>query len=339
MPATIELSNLNEYFDRFSALLDGQKQHLTGDDGVRTVLAPQFGEGSITRIPIRRGMEVVITDMMLDEDMKLHVQNSYGLFELNYCLDGQIYCAWEGNEHYTGQHNGNVFFMENIELYMEKKGGVRTQTVEIRFSPDELLRYVAGTSDQVEMEKLLARHKGKLSRYEDSPAIQRCVHDLFHIHRQGPMKRLFAECKIMELIALIAGEQAADEHKVLSIALTADDVRKLKEARELIVRRLENPLSVKELALHVGLNEYKLKRGFREYHGMTIFELVRQERMKRAIGLMEDEGLNVSETAAWLGYSNMSNFTAAFRKQYGVNPGQYIKALNRRIERPLHLPH
>jgi len=332
MASRIELGHMNDYFDRFSALVHGDRETATEPaGGQRIIAAPHIGEGSMTRIPIRQGMEVVITDMLLKQDMKLQVCGSHSIFELNYCLDGEIYCAWDGHEHFTGRANGNLFYMEDMQLYMEKKGGVRTRTVELRLSPEELLRYVDGTSDYRGMEQMLKRYRGKFVRYEDTPSIQRCIYDLFHIQRQGTMKRLYAESKTMELIALIAQEGSSDGAKELKIALSADDVRKLDEAKKLVMLRLDQPLTLRELGNLVGMNEYKLKKGFREVYGMTIFELVRQERMKLALQLMDAEGMNVSETAAWLGYSNMSNFTAAFRKQYGVNPSQYMKELNRRL--------
>ncbi|MBP1995547.1 helix-turn-helix transcriptional regulator [Paenibacillus eucommiae] len=327
MPSTIRIKDIHEYFGRFSEHIDGKVLNKDGQQQVQ--LAPSFGVGTITRIPIREGMEIIISDMKLEQDLKLNFQGSYHLFELNYCLDGDIYCSWDGKDHHTGNQNGNVCYLENMKLYMEKKGGIRTRTLEIRLSPDELMRYVNGTTDQHVMEKLLLQYKGRIGSYANSPLIQKCVLELFYCTEWGAMKRLYAESKAMELIALIGheGEKASGE---LSISLSADDIKKLQEARNRVMSFIEQPLSIRELAKHVGINEYKLKKGFRELFGLTIFELVRTERMKKALDLMENEGFNVGETAIELGYSNMSNFTLAFRKQYGLNPGQYIAQLNRR---------
>ncbi|MGV2806306.1 helix-turn-helix domain-containing protein, partial [Clostridium perfringens] len=102
---------------------------------------------------------------------------------------------------------------------------------------------------------------------------------------------------------------------------------KLEQARQLVIHHFEQPLSIQQLARRVGLNEFKLKKGFRERFGITIFELVRKQRMEKAIWYMETEGYNVGETAVSVGYSNASNFATTFRKYYGCNPGEYLKAI------------
>ncbi|MEK8131810.1 AraC family transcriptional regulator [Paenibacillus filicis] len=330
MSSIVRIEGMHDYFDRFSTMLGGRMSDSHPDEQ-QTQLPPQLGQGTITRIPIRAGMEVVITDMVLERDLQVQIEATYGLFELNYCMEGEIYCAWDGQEHHTGRHGGNVFNMDQIQLYMEKKGGMPIRTVEVRLSPAELLRYVRGTPDQPVVEALLQRTRGRIRPYADSPLVQACVRDLFQCTGWRSMKRLYAESKAMELIALIAqeGEGERDTGGSL-IALSADDRERLEEARSLVLSRLEQPLSIPELARQVGINEYKLKRGFRELFGQTVFELVRQGRMEKALELMELDGMNVSETAVQVGYSNMSNFTSAFRRHYGLNPGAYIKQLSRR---------
>ncbi|MEJ8545616.1 hypothetical protein [Brevibacillus borstelensis] len=54
------------------------------------------------------------------------------------------------------------------------------------------------------MESMLRRHEGMIASYANSPAILKCVYDLFHCTKWGAMKRLYAESKAMKLIALIS---------------------------------------------------------------------------------------------------------------------------------------
>ncbi|GKS12265.1 AraC family transcriptional regulator [Paenibacillus chitinolyticus] len=324
MPSSIQINTMHDYFDRFSEHMGGQ---ITGSGGERRLLlSPRLGEGTLTRIPIRTGMEIVVSDFELIRDLKVQVHGSYSLFELNYCLEGDIYCAWEGNELQTGSLSGNVFFMENMNVYMEKKGGVRNRTLEIRLHPELLLRCARGPEETEQIRHLLSRSRGRIGRFTDTPLIRQGVRDLLQSGRLGSMRRWYAESKAMELIALIS--QPEDGVKEASgISLTPDDRNRLSEARRQVLDRLDSPPSIPELARLCGVNEYKLKKGFRTLFGTTVYELVRRERMKRAAEYM-DRGMNVSEAAVQLGYANMSNFTAAFRKQFGLNPGQYLKQAN-----------
>lgn len=138
------------------------------------------------------------------------------------------------------------------------------------------------------------------------------------------MKKIYFEAKAMELITLFfqwnENLLQSKEHLVLP-----EDIERLKQAKEIVLTHLDQPYSINDLAKSVGLNEYKLKLGFKQLFGTTVFDLIRSQRMKKAAWLMEVEGFNVSETAATLGYSNFSNFTVAFRKHFGINPSEYLK--------------
>lgn len=97
---------------------------------------------------------------------------------------------------------------------------------------------------------------------------------------------------------------------------------RLREGMEL-VSRMEHPMTIEQLAKHVQLSEWKLKHGFNELFGTTLYAYLRDYRLEQALTMMERELLSVSEAAYAVGYSNLSHFAEAFRKKYGMNPSDY----------------
>ena len=95
--------------------------------------------------------------------------------------------------------------------------------------------------------------------------------------------------------------------------------RRLHEAREFLLQDLSAPPTIAQIALKVGLNQFKLKQGFKKLFNTSIYAHFQGERMKKAERLLQRH--NVTETAMILGYSNVSHFSAAFRKEFGVSPG------------------
>jgi AraC-like DNA-binding protein len=91
-------------------------------------------------------------------------------------------------------------------------------------------------------------------------------------------------------------------------------------AADILKRRHEAPPALGALAREVGLSETTLKRGFRQVFGTTPFAYLRARRMEHAHALLAAGEATVLEAAAIVGYSNPSNFAAAFRRQFGVNP-------------------
>ncbi|WP_437744981.1 AraC family transcriptional regulator [Sorangium sp. So ce1504] len=81
---------------------------------------------------------------------------------------------------------------------------------------------------------------------------------------------------------------------------------KIEPARRLLVEHMNAPPSLRQLARHVGLNEVKLKTGFRTLFGTSVFAYLRTERLERARRLLAQRHLSITEVAAQVGYANPS---------------------------------
>jgi AraC-like DNA-binding protein len=102
--------------------------------------------------------------------------------------------------------------------------------------------------------------------------------------------------------------------------LTSSLTAHIHAAAETLKRELESPPTLPALARSTGLSESTLKRGFHQVFGTTVFGYLRARRMERARALLERGDATVLEAATLVGYSNPSNFSAAFRRQFGLNP-------------------
>ncbi len=103
--------------------------------------------------------------------------------------------------------------------------------------------------------------------------------------------------------------------------LSREDRLRLGRARDLLLADLSYAPGLPALAAESGLGLVKLKRGFRALFGCSAHALFLQERMLEARRRLLSGGITVTEVASDLGYTNISHFAAAFRKQFGVNPG------------------
>ncbi|WP_051340596.1 helix-turn-helix transcriptional regulator [Azospirillum halopraeferens] len=77
-----------------------------------------------------------------------------------------------------------------------------------------------------------------------------------------------------------------------------------------------------EVARHAGMSVSTLQRLFRAVHGTSVFDYYRCVRMDRARAALEREGVSVTEAAFVAGYGNPANFATAFRRRFGLPPGQ-----------------
>ena len=96
----------------------------------------------------------------------------------------------------------------------------------------------------------------------------------------------------------------------------------LDRLRGVINTNISNPdFGVKELAIEIGMSHTNLLRKVRSSTGKSINQLIREVRLKKAMELIHDEDIQVSELAFRVGFSSHSYFTASFKKYFGMLPG------------------
>jgi AraC-like DNA-binding protein len=91
---------------------------------------------------------------------------------------------------------------------------------------------------------------------------------------------------------------------------------------------MAEPPSLQELANEIGLNIKKLKEGFKQIYGDTVFSFLFDYKMEYSRRLLETNQYNVNEVGVKVGYSTASHFIAAFKKKFGTTPKKYVMSLN-----------
>ena len=91
---------------------------------------------------------------------------------------------------------------------------------------------------------------------------------------------------------------------------------------------LSEPLTIADLSRRFFLSATAFKAGFRQLHGKPVHAWLRERRIERAAELLHTPGINLLTVAQTVGYSSASQFSAAFRKRYGMTPRAYQKCLN-----------
>ena len=146
-------------------------------------------------------------------------------------------------------------------------------------------------------------------------------------HR-GRVGKIYLESKALELIALKL-EQIfqTDCRPQKGLQFTPEERERIIHTRDMLVRQLQHPPSLRELAAQIGMSHVRLSRGFRMVFGCTVFEYLRKERLSYARMLIEEKPVDLTWVAYESGFCSSSHFAASFFKEYGLRPSEYRKAL------------
>ncbi|MBG7629166.1 MAG: helix-turn-helix transcriptional regulator [Bacteroidetes bacterium] len=146
--------------------------------------------------------------------------------------------------------------------------------------------------------------------------------------KQSPelLRSMYIKGKVFELLSYYFSTASESENESCPYIANEETVSKIKHAKQLIIKDINNPPSLPDLAKEVGLNIKKLKTEFKEFYGVPVFTFLLNYKMELAKKLLLEKQLNVNEIGLNLGYSTSSHFITAFKRKFGVTPKQYSKA-------------
>lgn len=136
-----------------------------------------------------------------------------------------------------------------------------------------------------------------------------------------PLWRLYQKSRALDIVveALAHAHGAAAEQ---AAPLSPRDRRRMAALREWIDQGGADALSLAEIAARACVSVNTLQRHFRAMWGTTVAQYLRDGRLSRARLALERDGISVAQAAGIAGYGSAANFATAFRRRFGVPPGQ-----------------
>jgi len=279
-------------------------------------------KGIIRELYCREEISLTTALNHTDEVEKYATELKKNLIHFYFCMEGSA--LFEFGPHYSReiQKRRNYFFYnpeKNLPFQIALAPG--TKMVFLTISLEHLHElFLHDTLPFLKPESV----NRKFYDERDIPAsLMVVLNQLLTVNLSETSERLYYQGKVLELISLYFSEKKADTE---SCPFLNDEevVRKIKHAKEFLLKSSDAPPSLKELAKKAGLNEYQLKVGFKQIYGNTVFGFLLDHKLDNAQILLDSGRYKVNEVAYQIGYTNPSHFIAAFKKKFGVTPKKYL---------------
>ncbi|HLT34156.1 MAG TPA: AraC family transcriptional regulator [Aquaticitalea sp.] len=161
-----------------------------------------------------------------------------------------------------------------------------------------------------------------------SPSMAVVLTQLIHYNLNSSIKNLYFKGKAYELLSLYFNRNEDADIEQCPFLVDETNVIKIRKAKDIIISRMAEPPSLQELSEEIGLNLKKLKEGFKQIYGDSVYSFLFDYKMEVARKLLESGENNVNEVGLKVGYSTSSHFIAAFKKKYGTTPKKYVQSIN-----------
>lgn len=161
-----------------------------------------------------------------------------------------------------------------------------------------------------------------------SPSMAVVLNQLMNYNLHPSVKPLYFKGKAYELLSLYFNRPADLDVEQCPFLADEDNVVKIKRAKQIVINNMAEPPTLQELADEINLPINKLKEGFKQIYGDSVFSFLFDYKMEVARQLLATGSHNVNEVGLKVGYSAASHFISAFKKKYGTTPKKYLMSLS-----------
>tara|TARA_X000000950_G_scaffold93547_1_gene117795 strand:+ start:470 stop:1351 length:882 start_codon:yes stop_codon:yes gene_type:complete len=279
---------------------------------------------------IEDGFSVLIFENDLDQIILKNKQINRSFIQFHFCLKGQADFIFNEGNYSFSVHESNSILLYNpkkilpINLNLFPNSWVISVIISIKkfhslFSKDaDHIHFLS--SDNIE------------KKYYDnnviSPSMSVVLNQIFNLNIHKSMESLYLKGKVYELMSLYFNKNEESMFDQCPFLVDEDNVRKIRMAKEIILNNIAEPPGLVELSEKIGLNIKKLKEGFKQIYGDTVYGYLLDYKMNEARRMLSSRNFNVNEVGLKIGYSTSSHFIAAFKKKYGTTPKKYLMSLS-----------
>lgn len=317
---TSYLSILEQLASVFNTQLTAQTLHIP----------PAMGEGFFKLIDLPYGLQSLVYNVKLKDDLYfLREKSSTEFYLLSF---DQISSSEKGSirinaEDFTQEQHRNAAiyltsFLYDVELTLQK--GTNLTGIRILLPLQWMQEYL----QLAEKEEVLERYIGlKTAGIWYMPVDVELKELLDSVLLSQNKLPLFSTNRIMRIVEKFF-DWLYNELQGLSSAtgISRADIMAAQKVEAILTKDITAlPPTIKELARAVTMSESKLKKIFKTVYGLPPYEYFQKQRMQKAMTLLQSGEHSIKDVGYTLGYSNLSNFTLAFKKAFGVLPSVITK--------------
>ena len=288
------------------------------------------GESTFEEIVLEKGFYVLHFQNESKEIQNFEREISSTFIQIHFCLRGNSKFLFN-----NGSYSFDVTDNRSILLYNPQ----RTLPINLEIQPKTTLvsllisieKFHALFSKESGYIPFLSDENSNKKYYDDTeikPSVSLVLQQIINSNSNSSIRDLYVKGKVYELLSLHFQKEENTDGEYCPFLVDEQNVLKIRKAKEIIISRMAEPPSLQELSTEIGLNLKKLKEGFKQIYGDTVYSFLFDYKMEHSRKLLESNQFNVNEVGLQVGYSTASHFIAAFKKKFGTTPKKYVMSLN-----------
>jgi len=286
-------------------------------------------KGSYSEVLIEDGFYVLKIQNDTTHSQKVTRDIDSSFIQFHFCLKGNAKFVFnQGNYALeVSEENSLLLYNTQLDLPLNLELNPNSWLVSIVMTIRKFHSLFSREADYITF--LSAKNKDKKYYTQEgvTPAIAVILSQMMNYNLHPSIKELYIKGKVYELISLYFNKSSDVDIEQCPFLVDEDNVQRIRRAKEIMISRMAEPPTLSELSAEIGLSLKKLKEGFKQIYGDSVFSFLFDYKMEYARKMLETGKHNVNEVGLKVGYSTSSHFIAAFKKKYSTTPKKYLMGL------------
>lgn len=318
----------DDYLEELATSLSAKYQ-----DGVLTLPA-QIGEGTLRALELPNGLWSLLQHVKLNVDF--HLERPAHQDEVFYTVRFEevevakkFTTSIDGEVHETtADRVAHVFLtcsIHELEYILPKGTGLKS--ISIRMSREWLARYLQMDTYDSILQAYLALKTEALHIEPLDAVYKQAMEEIWATENAHPAFPTIIHNRLMFLMERFF--MSLYERRLqlkYQVKASNDDIQRIRAIEQLITQDYTEPCpTIEALAKKASMSPSKLKSLFKQVYGKPLYQYYQHFRMLKARSMLMTRKFSVKEVGMSLGYANLSNFSTAYKKSFGMLPSELGK--------------
>jgi AraC-like DNA-binding protein len=290
--------------------------------------------GSLTFVRLPNGIHVNIVNCRMNQDWLIcrrKMKDEYYTLRFHELTIPETLEIRIGDERMKESHTTrSIAYLTNSLsdwAYLGAKGTIY-KGIDILFNATWLADYLGVQHIDDVLSTYLSLQVENVHREPLDSEYRRLIQEISEVDEDNPMRLPIIQNRVMLLIErFFIRIYERKKNMYFNIPMSKADIDRVMQVEAVLTRDIFEPApTISQLAKMVSISESKLKKDFKLLYGAPVYEYFQKVRMQAAKDKLLEGGHSVKEVAMELGYSNLSNFTIAFKKEFGLLPSKLLTA-------------
>ena len=294
-----------------------------------------IADGYAEEIPMQGELQAMVFEYCFADSYRLKRrkinQEFYTLWFTEVNVVGDVTIEIDNDWHHADNNTFSTALLTSslFDANYEVSAGTRIKGVNILLDNEWLTKHMGVSSQSGLLHKYLSLKASRITMEPLDIEYKKLIQEILDlVNGKEQFKQIAVQNRIMLLIERFFMRMALKmETNTFDIKLSREDINRVIEVESIITKDVFSPAPyIPELARLVSISETKLKNDFKTVFGIPIFQYFQKARMRAARDVLSTNKYSIKQVALELGYHNLSNFSTAFRKEFGILPSQLSHA-------------